>query len=506
MTLSTNVPAGSLIRVAAFGGQSTGAGTVSDTAGNSYTLRTSAHPNGVTADGTLQLFECPNCLALSSGNTIKYTTGSGSSNIFLECAYATGVATSSPNDSGATNTATGSSTTPSVTSGSPAQSGEVFFATVMFFANVASPTQPSGWTGLTTESNGTVNETLTSGYIVNAGTGTETYNPTGLTPSSFWAALIVAYKPAVASPFVQADWPTPVPTLFPTSLRTWATSYNPNLVGKDQLPNRQQDWPLPNPGPAYAIQLRTWTWSYNQNLIGQDQLPFRQQDWPLPTQPAYFAQWRTWTWSYNLNLIGKDQLPFRQQDWPLPGRPDGFAQWRSWLWWYNQNLIGQDVLPFRQQDWPLPGRPDGFAQWRSWTWNYNPNLIGQDKLPNRQQDWPVPVAPAYAIQLRTWTWTVLPLLSPVGTPFGQFDWPLPIQPPFPIVLRSWAWTYNPNLVGKDSLPFKQQDWPLPTPGPRVVADAQPNLLLTTLAPPAPPSTELHDSPFVFGHVGRLMIH
>jgi hypothetical protein len=52
----------------------------------------------------------------------------------------------------------------------------------------------------------------------------------------------LALTPAVAFPFNQSDWPIPRPAAQPAL--GFTAFYNPNLIGKDRLPNRQQDWPL----------------------------------------------------------------------------------------------------------------------------------------------------------------------------------------------------------------------------------------------------------------------
>lgn len=144
------------------------------------------------------------------------------------------------------------------------------------------------------------------------------------------------------TPFKQTDWPL---TPDVREARTWLQGFRPDRI----KPFNQQDWPVPiaPQQPAYGF-----TASFNLNLIGQDQLPNRQMDWPLTPdirsvriEPITgFALYRvgavpvgvqvfdlpprdvqrgppSLTASFNLNLIGQDQLPFRQMDWPLPQAP-----------------------------------------------------------------------------------------------------------------------------------------------------------------------------------------
>jgi hypothetical protein len=321
---------------------------------------------------------------------------------------------------------------------------------------------------------------------------------------------------AGAGQFKTYDWPLPGRQPERSDLRSWAFTYNQNLVGLDALPNRQDDWPLSARQFTYRGEqpdLRSWIGSYNKNLIGLDALPTRQQDWPLSSRhPSYANErpdLRSWAFTYNPNLIGKDVLPFNQDDWPLASRIQ--YRWerpdlQSWSFTYNPNLIGKDTLPFRQTDWPLPRRqdpslptwifglqlpllptgqspfvqsdwpnPTGIA-WplslRSWSITYNPNLLGKDTfygaagqgVPNF--DWPNPRGKPERSDLRTWTFTYNPnLVGQDALPFRQGDWPLslPPIPPYVTTLRTWSATYNPNLIGKDSLPFRQSDWPLPRP-------------------------------------------
>lgn len=185
---AVTVAAGSLIVVRS-AETGTTLGTVTDSAGNTYTAITSVHPGGGVSTGTTGLFYCKNCLALSSGTVTFHKTASG--NCAIAVMSATGIDTVAPLDTAVTNTATGSSAAPSVTSGSPAVSGELFVAVADWATSSRTGTQDTGdgWAAPP------VAQTLDiGGNQVNAGTGTLTYAPT-LSGTSVWGAIIVAFKP-----------------------------------------------------------------------------------------------------------------------------------------------------------------------------------------------------------------------------------------------------------------------------------------------------------------------
>jgi hypothetical protein len=297
-------------------------------------------------------------------------------------------------------------------------------------------------------------------------------------------AVNLALTTAPPNIFAQArqqDWPTPRGAE-PDWRRSWEFSYNKNLVGQDQLPFRQSDWPNPIP-PALV---KDWIQQTNIALLTQPPalLPYRRSyfDLPIagPQQPA-----QTWTWQYNLNLIGKDQLPIGAEITELAPsqKPAEQPQLRSWAWWYNQNLIGQDELPFRQSDWPLTPAAQRAADLAIWIdrvkfwllkpfaqtdWpnptqpfrdptlatvarGYNLDLIGQDQLPNRQQDWPLSAAFTPTL-LQTWIaatnfallMPAVPLVPPLF--LRNQDWPNPTAPAYPSNLRAWPTQGSPAPI------------------------------------------------------------
>jgi len=175
------------------------------------------------------------------------------------------------------------------------------------------------------------------------------------------------------------------PRDFARLFQTWINTVSLALVTAPPDLNQQVHiFDYPNPRGAEPDWRRSWEFSYNRNLIGQDQLPFRQQDWPLTPVPQRAAEWIQQT----ALVLTAVQRPFVQSDWPLPQVPQGAIQT-----WINTIGLALTAKPFNQQDWPNPTPFARDPTLSTIAASYNRNLIGQDRLPNRQQDWPLP-APA----------------------------------------------------------------------------------------------------------------
>jgi hypothetical protein len=180
------------------------------------------------------------------------------------------------------------------------------------------------------------------------------------------------------------------PRDFARLFQTWINTVSLSLVTAP--PNlyaqaRQQDWPVPR--GAEPDWRRSWEWQYNKNLIGQDQLPFRQSDWPNPQAPLQAAQ--TWIDQTKI-LLAQPAGPLgslaNQFDWPLP-QPQA-AQVQTWI----NTTTALIAKPFAQTDWPNPTPFARDPTLSTIAASYNANLVGQDQLPNRQQDWPLSSAHA----------------------------------------------------------------------------------------------------------------
>jgi uncharacterized protein (TIGR02217 family) len=201
----TAVPTGALIVVIVAEANTTGpGGSVADAVGNTYVSGPSVEMNGSASNGFIQLYYVTSAIALTSGNAITYTKAVSGSNAGITAFYATGA---SPLDSGATATAVGSSSTPSVTSGSPSIAGDLFVAAVGYNSGTAVTfTQDGTWPTpsllaqyYASPSGSNPGPTLGMGTRVNAGVGTERYAPT-LSSTHAWAALVVAFKAASTPP------------------------------------------------------------------------------------------------------------------------------------------------------------------------------------------------------------------------------------------------------------------------------------------------------------------
>lgn len=200
------VPSGATIVVAA--GESAGTsvsslGTAADGT-NTYNKKTSARRNAV-GNNFGGIFVAENVAALTSSNSITYTKNVSGSIGAISALYATGVATASY-DAGVTASATGSSKTPSVTSGTLAVSGELIIGMVF--------NQGSGFSGTFTQdsTNGSYatpfdeapsSARIDGGNFVSSGTTAKTYAPS-FSLSAAWAAFIIGLQPSSLS--LTSDW------------------------------------------------------------------------------------------------------------------------------------------------------------------------------------------------------------------------------------------------------------------------------------------------------------
>lgn len=203
------VPANALIIVDVAEGAIVLGGSVADPVNTSYTATTAVSANGLITNGFGQMFYFPGCGALTSGQSITYTKTNATTAACMSAFYATGIDTASPLDTAVTNSATGSSSSPSVTSGTPSVTGELIHAFAMWSAGTLAGTTYTqdtthSWvTPPVTTSTAAPRKALGGGTQVNAGTGTTVFNPTiGAPTSNPWAALIFGFKAAAltASP------------------------------------------------------------------------------------------------------------------------------------------------------------------------------------------------------------------------------------------------------------------------------------------------------------------
>jgi hypothetical protein len=199
------VAAGSriVLRLAIRGGSS-GAVSASDSRGNSYAV--DADP--VPASHPLVVFSAHVATALVAGDTIQVNYPSGSTSSAVAAGAYSNIAATNAVD--AVGGASGSSTAPS-TSVTTTNANDLLLGAT-FSANNRSVTQPSGWTGLTTQvpdcGNGALGKSTNTGaYRIPGSAGTFAYDP-ALGGSGTWAGAVVAYKPGGATALTLPGTPT----------------------------------------------------------------------------------------------------------------------------------------------------------------------------------------------------------------------------------------------------------------------------------------------------------
>ena len=185
-TMSLTVPAGATIFVLV--GENAGTiGTLADATNGSYTAVSSVSFNAAADVGAIFVFDGSAAL---SGVTLTYTKHTTGDSVVMTAFYVSNVSASSVIDVAVTATATGSSTAPSVTGGTPGATNELVVGGV-FCTGAPTYTQAGGFGA--TPSSVSVSTTLTvaGGSMFNNGSGTTTFAPT-LGTSEPWAAIIVA--------------------------------------------------------------------------------------------------------------------------------------------------------------------------------------------------------------------------------------------------------------------------------------------------------------------------
>jgi hypothetical protein len=191
----SNIPAGSLIVVQVNEATSQGGspGTLSDSAGNVYTLANHQSPNNAASNGCASVWYVLSCKALTTVQTITYAKHSNGVAAVICAMAATYVGTLSL-DQNVTPTS-GNSASPSIISGVPAKTGELWFGFLGISPRVSSDTftQPTGWTvgpDLIASSGSTNGQG--GGYLVSIDSAAKVYNP--VISGRFWAAFLLSFK------------------------------------------------------------------------------------------------------------------------------------------------------------------------------------------------------------------------------------------------------------------------------------------------------------------------
>ena len=192
------IPAGALICVAITTIGSSTTGSVNDSVnGPTYTLATSYQIGAIL---NVELHYFYNSAALS-GASLTYRKGKSNDLTSMSAFYVTGSQTSSDPLDLVTTPTGGSSTSPSITSGTPAASGELFVGAVGWVLSDTF-TQASLWAAPPTAEL-IAGANIAGGYLVNAGAGAETYAPTLVSTAETWGALLVSFKVAAAAAFAR---------------------------------------------------------------------------------------------------------------------------------------------------------------------------------------------------------------------------------------------------------------------------------------------------------------
>ena len=492
---SVTVPAGSLIVVCATEGSTTAGWACADGASNSYVMAASQATGDSGAETVV--FYARNSKALSS-STITFTKGRASDNTVISAFYVSGaLASATPLDLSASTS--GTSASPSLASGTPANSNELFVGIVGWESSVTTFTQAASWAAPPNAISAIVGAEVAGGYLIGAVTGTaaQTYAPT-LSGSVPWAEIVLSFIAAEPSP--NYDWPPPKgPQPGVISLRTISESVKLNLIGNDTFFGAPGDGPTydyPNPrAPLYPIgPMTTWANSIeqNQNLVGKDQFfgaagePSPNYDWPVPRGYVPGVSLRTWIYPPSTNIASVQPFfgapgQFPTYDWPNPRGPlQGGIDLRTWIQRLSIQLLGKDQFfgaPGTGSDYDYPN-PRGPSQGaiaakthidlhRSFLPDQGFEAPGQ---PFENYDWPVPRGYVHGISLRTHTDPLRIQLQgkdvlPNGPGSVVYDYPNPRGRVWPND-RGWVGQLPINLVNQDGFfgppgSPPTYDWPNP---------------------------------------------
>lgn len=206
LTTGSDVPAGSAILVAYSQCDNTtlaAGGSVTDSAGNTYASVAAVSNNSTSGVGFGQLFLAKSVTALAAGNSITLTRQNSSTATVLAALAVVGVS-SNPLDGSVTQTNTGQSRLPSVTSGTPTVRGEAIVTMVSWQDNIgATFSQSAGFAApFQTQVSplGSKPAGLGGGNFVNAdGSSVSTYT-SSLSQTNRWAAIIVGLQPFAYTP------------------------------------------------------------------------------------------------------------------------------------------------------------------------------------------------------------------------------------------------------------------------------------------------------------------
>ncbi len=196
------ITAGSLVVAGATDKSTTGTPGVADSASNTYTNILLKNPNAAAANGQVGLWYSVLASGLTSGATITFTKGSTAKMAVFAALSATGNS-ATPLDGAVTAFATGVSASPTVTSGTPAVSGELFIgwlgASPASAPNTLTQDSSDVWvTPLSSAANAAnLGAEGIGGNHVTAGTSVVIYSPSiggAASANCNWADLIAGFQ------------------------------------------------------------------------------------------------------------------------------------------------------------------------------------------------------------------------------------------------------------------------------------------------------------------------
>ena len=183
ISVGSTLPVGTLVVIFAAERSSTIGGSVADSQSNSYTATTGQFNNNSGPAGWGRMWYSSITTQLTSSDSITFTKQGNNDTVAVTAFSATNIATSSPLDTSVTDHITGSGTTPSVSSGSPSQSGELFIACLSVQSGTPGYSQDTFHNWATPPNGAAVGAGLNAASVnggsqVNSGTGTIVFSPT----------------------------------------------------------------------------------------------------------------------------------------------------------------------------------------------------------------------------------------------------------------------------------------------------------------------------------------
>src|SRR6266404_1104646 len=386
-------------------------GTATDSAGNTYSsIATIPVGTGVELSFLRSRSGNGGGLALVSGNTVTYTPGTGGTVCSVSVFWVSGLAATG-SDNAALGTNSGTSSSPTVTSGSPTGRGEFFIAAVAGSTLITTYNQDNSWSsppGIIS----TAAPVLGGGNQINAGSGALTYAPTFDTSDNWVAAVL----PLFVSSAENYDQPNPSLAKNYFENRSWNQTILPELVGKDTFftsAGRGPTYDYPNPrGQIPNISLGTHIDPLKLNLRSKDTFfngPGKGPTYayPNPWGPTPDIVLKTITESYDVELVGKDKFfgapgmgPTYSYPTPRGAIPPSVLN----TWIYSSLGLKYGFTNVTR-----------YPTFHKYVVSFNPTLYTWGRGPTSPGDtffglagnpsfyWPNPISSVPSISLKTWT-------------------------------------------------------------------------------------------------------